>query len=49
MMEPIAMAKYLMLHTLLYRRNAFEAAFAAAFAALGSFILTVVDRVNLEA
>lgn len=48
MIKPIAMAKYLILHTLLDRRSAFAAAFAA-FAALGSLILTLVDRVNLEA
>lgn len=49
MIEPIAIAKYLILHTLLDRRNALAAAFAAAFAALGSLILTLVDGVNLEA
>lgn len=52
MIAPIEIAKYLLLHTLLDRRNALSAAFAAAFAAfsaLGSLILTVVDRLNVEA
>lgn len=42
------MAKYLLLHSLLDRRNAFSAAFAA-FAELRSLILTVADRLNVEA
>lgn len=53
MIAPVAMAKYLLAHTLLDRRNAFSAAFAAAFAAafvdLESLILTVTDRMYVEA
>lgn len=52
MITPIEMARYLSLHTLLDRRNALSAAFAAAFAAfsaLGSLILTIADRLNVEA
>lgn len=45
MIAPIEMAKYLSLHTLLDRRNALE----AAFAALESLILTVADILNVEA